>query len=53
VCACAERLVKTKERLNTPTKQRRDEVTKRMVSGEAITSSKEESLILKEAERLC
>jgi len=33
-------------------RSQRDEVTKRMVSGEAITSSKEEFIILKETERL-
>jgi len=37
--------LKEKRNIKRPQKQRRDEVTKRLVSGEAITSSKEENLI--------
>ena len=45
VCVCREAGQDKRETLNAHETKRRDEVTKRMVSGEAITSSKEESLI--------
>ena len=53
VCVRVQRgWLKEKRGKNAHETKRRDEVTKRMVSGEAITSSKEESLISKETERL-